>query len=197
MGDYFERIVDVEVSADEAGATAARLVEWMLSCGLLSAETSGDGVYSLNVDQGYLPGPQWRRIAQEWGDDWRPGPVAVVVGREDHHGGQGEIEPESATCPSCGATTVIIDYPQRWEADPEVWRPFGAAIDQWKQTGTGLAGCGRCGMASPVTEWRWPSGFALGALAFDFWGWPPLTDDFVAEFAARLGHRVEHHSGKF
>ncbi|BDT88516.1 hypothetical protein IU485_08010 [Nocardia cyriacigeorgica] len=197
MGDYFERIVDLEVDADDAAATATRMVDWLVSRGLLAREMSGDGMYSLNVDAGYLPGPHWQQITQEWGEDWQPGPVAVIVGREAHHGGQGAIEPESAGCPSCGAVTVIIDYPQRFEPDPEVWRPFGEAIQQWKRTGAGTVACRRCQASSPITEWRWPSGFALGALAFDFWGWPPLTDAFVAEFAARLGHRVAHHTGKF
>ncbi|MFE3262204.1 hypothetical protein ACFXPS_43375 [Nocardia sp. NPDC059091] len=42
-----------------------------------------------------------------------------------------------------------------------------------------------------------PDNFALGTLAFDFWSWPPLTEDFITEFSARIGHRIEHHTGKF
>ncbi len=197
MGDFFERIIDIEVSAAEAEALAARMLDWMIAERLLTREMSGEAMYSLGVDEGYVPGPDWMRITQEWGDDWIPGPVAVIIGRDDHHGGQGEIEPESAECPRCHARTVIIDYPHRWEADPEIWQPFADGIDAWKQTGTGTAACTSCGDLVSVTEWEWPSGFALGALAFDFWGWPPLTDSFVTEFAAQLGHRIEHHTGKF
>jgi len=197
VGDYFERIIDVEVAADDAGALAEQTVDWMVSRGWLLRETSRDTMYSLQVDEGYRPGPEWSRITQEWGADWMPGPVAVIVGRYPHFAGQGAIEPSAADCPHCRATTVIIDYPQRWEADKAVWQPFADAIDAWRDTGAGAVTCVSCGTASPVTDWEWADEFALGALAFDFWGWPPLTDEFVAELGARLGHRIGHHTGKF
>lgn len=197
MGDFFERIVDLEVTAEQAAALGARMVDWMIARRLLTREMSGEGMYSLGVGKGYVAGPDWQRVTGEWGADWIPGPVAVLVGRDDHHGGQGEIEPESARCPRCHATTTIIDYPQQWVADPEVWRPFHDGIEAWKQTGSGSVTCTGCGEAAGVTEWGWPSGFALGALAFDFWGWPPLTEKFVTEFRTQLGHQIEHHTGKF
>ncbi|UGT42862.1 hypothetical protein LTV02_05525 [Nocardia yamanashiensis] len=197
MGDYFERIVDIEVSAEDAGSLGADVVEWMVSRRWLLRETSRDAMYSLYADAGYLPGPDWGRITSEWGDDWIPGPVAVVVGRHAHFPGQGGIEPAYAACPRCRTTTVIIDYPNRWEADPVVWQPFSHAIDGWERTGGGAAICASCGVSSPVTDWQWADDFALGALAFDFWGWPPLREEFIAELTARLRHRIVHHTGKF
>ncbi|MBC7299677.1 MAG: hypothetical protein H5T78_01855 [Nocardia sp.] len=197
MGDFFERIVDLDVDAADAGAVAERMVDWMVSRGWLLRETSGDAMYSLQVDEGYVAGPEWARIAENWGEDWIPAPVAVIVGRYAHYSGQGAIGPAEAICPRCRATTVIIDYPQAFEADPAVWQPFSEAIDAWERTGAGEAHCPSCKAGSPITDWRWDDGFGLGALAFDFWGWPPLTDEFIAEFTAQLGHRVEHHAGKF
>ncbi|MFE3317457.1 hypothetical protein [Nocardia sp. NPDC059195] len=197
MGDFFERIVDLEVSAADAGALAERMVDWMVGRGWLLRETSGAAMYSLQVDEGYVAGPEWAEIAQNWGGDWTPAPVAVIVGRNAHYSGQGEIEPAAAMCPQCQARTVIIDYPQVWEADPAVWQPFSNAIDSWKETGEGAATCATCTTTGPITSWQWADDFALGALAFDFWGWPPLTDEFVTEFTAQLGHRTEHHMGKF
>ncbi|MGW1886955.1 hypothetical protein [Streptomyces sp. NPDC001970] len=61
----------------------------------------------------------------------------------------------------------------------------------------GSAACSSCGEPVPVAEWQWASGFALGAFAFDFWGWPPLTDAFVEEFTMHLGHPTEQQTGKF
>ncbi|WP_067861160.1 hypothetical protein [Nocardia shimofusensis] len=197
MGDYFERIVDVEVGADGAGALAEQMIDWMVSRGRLSRETSRERMYSLQVDEGYVPGPEWAQITQRWGEDWMPGPVAVIVGRFAHYPGQGEVEPSAAHCPHCRTATVIIDYPQRWKADAAVWQPFSDAIHAWQNTGAGAATCAACATTSPITSWQWADDFALGALAFDFWGWPPLTDDFVTEFGARLGHRIVHHTGKF
>ncbi|MFD6272032.1 hypothetical protein [Nocardia asteroides] len=197
VGDYFERIVDVEVTADEAAALAERVVDRLVARGVLVRETSRAGVYSLQVDEGYVAGADWGRVAQDWGADWQPGPVAVIVGRHPHHPGQGAIPPSAADCPHCDVTTVIIDYPQQWEPDPAVWQPFSDAIDDWQETGAGAVTCATCGTASPVTTWGWADDFALGALAFDFWGWPPLAGEFVTELADLLGHRVTHHTGKF
>ncbi|POX57241.1 hypothetical protein C3489_00525 [Streptomyces sp. Ru71] len=198
MGDYYERIVDVEVGGEEAGPLAERMVDWMVREGLITRETSAEGVYSLYADEGYLPGPNWPRAVADASDpDWLPGPVAVVVGRHHHVGGQGADEAEYADCPRCGTRTVFIDYPERFEADEEVWGPFREAIAAWEEQGEGSAPCPACGASVPVTEWRWESGFAVGALAFDFWGWPPLAAGFVAEFGRRLGHRTVDHMGKF
>ncbi|MEV8566818.1 hypothetical protein AB0436_14840 [Streptomyces sp. NPDC051322] len=198
MGDYFERIVDLEVTGEEAGPLAERTVDWMVAEGLITREMSGDAMYSLTVDKGYLPGPDWRRAVANSSDPSRiPGPVAVIVGRDYHVGGQGEDVADFATCPRCDARTVIIDYPEEFEADEEAWQPFGDGIAAWKETGNGSAVCSACGAAVPVAEWQFGSGFDLGALAFDFWGWPPLGVGFCGEFGKRLGYRTEEQTGKF
>lgn len=195
MGDHFQRIVDVEVSAEEAGPLAERMVDWLVAEGVLTREKSADGVYSPTVDEGYVPGPSWAQAVSDPG--WEPGPVAVAVGRDYHVGGQGMDEAEYADCPRCRTRTVVIDYPEEFEADPEVWEPFETAIAAWKETGEGDAPCAACGAQVPVTAWQWEPGFALGALAFDFWGWPPLSPDFLQTFATRLEHRTSAHVGKF
>ncbi|MGW2213451.1 hypothetical protein ACWCSD_00560 [Nonomuraea sp. NPDC001684] len=198
MGDYFERIVDVEVTGQEAESLAERVVDWMVAEGLITRERSRDGMYSLQVDDGYEPGPNWQRAVADSSDpSWIPGPVAVIVGRDHHVGGQGMSEADSATCPRCDATTVIIDYPNAWEADQAAWQPFSDGIDTWKETGEGSVICSSCGASVPVTEWQFGSGFDLGALAFDFWGWPPLSVSFHTELSKQLGHRIEVQSGKF
>jgi hypothetical protein len=48
-----------------------------------------------------------------------------------------------------------------------------------------------------VTEWQWDLNFVVGALAFDFWGWPPLSVSFCVEFSRQLRHRTEEQTGKF
>lgn len=198
MGDFFERIVDVEVTGDEAGPLAERMVGWMVAEGLITREMSSDGMYSLTVDEGYLPGPNWERAVADSSDpSWIPGPVAVIVGRDYHVGGQGEDTADSATCPRCDTRTVVIAYPEELEADEEAWQPFRDGIAAWKETGEGSVVCSGCEASVPVTDWQFGSGFDLGALAFDFWGWPPLGVNFRAEFGKRLGHRTEEQMGKF
>ncbi|MFE4450060.1 hypothetical protein [Streptomyces sp. NPDC056796] len=198
MGDFFERVVDLEVTGEEAGPLAARMVDWMVAEGVITRETTGDAVYSLPVDVGHVPGPGWARAVADASDpSWIPGPVAVLVGRDQHVGGQGEYAADAVTCPRCSARTVVIDHPERFTADDEVWQPFNDGIQAWKETGRGEVPCPACGVHVPVTEWDFGLGFDLGALAFDFWGWPPLSLRFLAEFRARLGHRTEEQYGKF
>ncbi|MGW7044748.1 hypothetical protein ACWGDT_18940 [Streptomyces avermitilis] len=198
MGDYFERIVDVEVTGEEARPLAERMVGWMVAEGLITRELSSDGVYSLTVDEGYVPGPHWARAVADSSDpEWLPGPVAVIVGRDYHVGGQGADEAEYAVCPRCQTRTVIINYPEEFEANEEVWQPFKDGIAAWKETGEGRAPCSTCGASVPVAQWQWESNFAVGALAFDFWGWPPLSAGFCATFSRQLGHRTAEHMGKF
>ncbi|MEV0977602.1 hypothetical protein [Streptomyces sp. NPDC049915] len=150
------------------------------------------------MDKGNVPGPRWARAVADASDPtWLPEPVAVVVGRHQHVGGQGQDEAAYAVCPRCRTRTVVIDHPQRWEADEAIWRPFREGIAAWEETGEGTAPCSACGARVPVTAWQWEDGFALGALAFEFWGWPPLAPDFLDRFGRQLGHRIAHHMGKF
>lgn len=195
MGDFFERIVDVDVAAEEAEAFAARTIDWLVADGLLLPHTTTEGVFSLGAHEGHLPGPHWARITEN--DLWEPGPVAVLTGRGHHVGGQGTDEPEWVACPRCRRKTTVIDYPERCAPDERVWAPFRAAVADWEQTGSGSAPCPACGALVPVTEWEFDSSYALGALAFDFWNWPQLTEEFHAEFARRLGHRTVTQPGKF
>lgn len=198
MGDFYERIVDVEVTVEEAGPLAERMVAWMVTEGLITREQSGDGVYSLIVDEGYVPGPNWARAVADSSDlSWLPGPVAVIVGRDHHVGGQGTDEAEYAVCPRCETKTVIIDYPEEFEANEEVWQPFKDGVAAWQNTGEGSAPCSTCGASVSVTEWQWEPNFAVGALAFDFWGWPPLSTTFCMAFGRQLGHRTTEQMGKF
>ncbi|MFI9001063.1 hypothetical protein [Streptomyces sp. NPDC053541] len=196
MGDYFERVVDVEATDGEAAELAARALDWLVAEGVVTRERDREGMYSPHADEGYAAGPHWTRAVQ--GDPgWGPGPLAVITGRHHYAGGQGEDEPAYAVCPECAVRTTVIGYPESFVADEEVWAPFRAAVEAWERTGTGDAACPACGTASPVTRWEWCDSYALGTLCFEFWGWPPLADAFVEDLTARLGHRTARHMGKF
>ncbi|MDI3405925.1 hypothetical protein [Streptomyces cavernicola] len=197
MGDYYERIVDVEATLEEAGRLAERMVDWLVSEGVITRELSDDGVFSHPVTEGYVRGPNWARaVADSSNPDWLPRPVAVVVGRDYHVAGQGADEAQYAVCPRCQAKTVVINYPYEFERDDKVWQPFKDGIAAWKKTGEGSAPCPACGESAPITEWQWAPGFALGALAFDFWDWPELSDEFCTAFSEQLGHGIAQLGGK-
>ncbi|MET9914843.1 hypothetical protein ABZZ74_50670 [Streptomyces sp. NPDC006476] len=98
---------------------------------------------------------------------------------------------------SSKSRTVIINSPKVFEADEGVGKPFRDGIASWKETGEGRVPCSACGASVSVTEWRWDSNFAVGALAFDFWGWPPLSVSFCEMLSRQLGHCTVQHMGKF
>ncbi|MCX2184161.1 hypothetical protein KV205_27050 [Streptomyces sp. SKN60] len=196
MGDYFERVVDIEATAEEAGPLAARVLDWLVAEGILTREPDREGMYSRYADEGFAAGPEWARALQTE-PGWGPGPVAVITGRHHFVGGQGEDDAEYAVCPRCAARTTFIDYPNSFEADERTWAPFRSAVEAWEAGGTGEATCPACATPSPVTDWRWGDPYALGTVCFEFWGWPPLSDAFVADLTARLGHRTAQHMGKF
>ncbi|MFE1912626.1 hypothetical protein [Streptomyces anandii] len=198
MGDFFERVVDVEVTAEAAGPLAERIIHWLVSEDVITRELSREGVYSPGADSGYVPGREWRRAVADPSDAaWMAGPVAVMVGRDAYVAGQGSDEAEEAVCPRCSHTVVVIDWPDNPEPDEEAWRPFRDALAVWRRTGEASVHCPGCGAAVPVTEWDYGPGFALGALAFDFWDWPPLAEEFRSELRRRLGHRTQEQIGKF
>ncbi|MEV6330127.1 hypothetical protein [Streptomyces sp. NPDC051909] len=196
MGDYFERIVDIDATAEEAGPLADRVVDWLVAEGVITRAPDSTGMYSRYADEGYAPGPQWTRAIQA--DLGRPpGALAVITGRHHFVGGQGEDDAEYAVCPRCATRTTFIDYPNSIEADEPAWAPFRSAVEAWETTGTGEATCPACATPSPITDWEWGDPYVLGTVCFEFWGWPPLSDAFVVDLTARLGHRTAQHMGKF
>ncbi len=193
MGDFFERIVDIEVEQDDAGPLARELVDWLVGEGVVTRELTRDGVYSMQAEHGHVPGPNWAAAVD--GPGWEPGPVAVIVGRSSYCGGQGFAEAGYAECPHCDTRVTIFDYPQL-EPDYVAWQPFSRAIEEWEQSGTAVVHCTTCNRDVALRDWEWDDGFALGSLALDFWGWSPLSDDFVERIRRRLGHRINRHMGK-
>ncbi|MFJ3711916.1 hypothetical protein OG204_06110 [Streptomyces sp. NBC_01387] len=199
MGDHFQTVIDVEATQEEAERLAPRLVDWLVEQGIVTRELTRDGMYSMGTDVGHLPGPHWARAVSDASDEPdAPGPVAVIVGRNQYCGGQGASEAVSAVCPRCAREIRFIDYQSLVHAvDEDAWRPFCQGIEAWRATGHAGVSCPSCVKPIPMTEWLWAPGFALGSLAVDFWNWPRLSREFVAEAERQTGHRIEELTGKF
>jgi ribosomal protein S27AE len=75
-----------------------------------------------------------------------------MAGRDYYVEGQGTDEADHAICPRCTVRTVITDYPESFEPDKEVWRPFRDAVAASKETGAGSVTCPVCGVSVQVTE---------------------------------------------
>ncbi|MGV9891322.1 hypothetical protein [Streptomyces sp. NPDC003395] len=92
MGVYYERIVDVEATAEEAGPLAERMVDWMVAEGVITRRMSGELVYSHHADQGYAV--------------WKPFRDAITAWEETGEG--------HAPCTACRAVVPV----SAWQWDP-------------------------------------------------------------------------------
>ena len=192
MGDYFQTIVDLDASPEEAAAYADRGLAWLLSEGLVLPDRT-DCV--LGAPLGHPPGPNWAGVCGPEDASWEPGGgLDVQVGRTVFSAGQGE--PEAVTCPRCEATTRLIT--DTWQSDDEAWEPFGAALRTWDEEGEADVVCPACAAPVPLPEYRWADDFfAFAHLGFEFWNWPHFSDEFLTRFADVFeGHRTVRVWGK-
>ncbi|WP_031465118.1 hypothetical protein [Sciscionella sediminilitoris] len=184
MGDYFETIVDVEASAEQAPELAERLLDWFLAEGIV-VRGAADGHFG----ESYPIGPNSGRAAPE--EPWAHGGLELTTGRSVFHShDEGPLE---VSCPRCAETVTL--WPKAGESSAE-WDSIEKVISAWYEQGTGTWPCRGCARPLGLNEWRWRPAWGFGYLGFAFWNVPPLREEFVAEVSRRLGHRVVCPSGK-
>ncbi len=195
MGDYFQTIVDTEISSADAAPMAARIVEWLVAEGVVGPDRTEPVIGS---GPAYPPGPRHRAVVDSsgWSEPWEAGGLEVVTTRAVFDAGQ-YAEASGADCPHCGRTTELRDE-ETWDEIPGAWDPFAAAEQAWLADGDAPVRCTHCRAESPLTDWTgMDDAFAYGSLGFTFWGWPDLTPRFLAEFGRRLDrHRTVCIRGK-
>ncbi|MFD0420581.1 hypothetical protein [Streptomyces parvus] len=194
MGDYFQTVVDRDVTEADAAPLAARVVAWLVAEGVIGPDRTEP---VLGRDPGFPPGPRIREVVDSsgWGEPWQGGGLDVAVTRTVFDAGQ-YADPSSARCPRCERDVEFQD--RALQEIPGAWDPFSEAIEDWEAGVEALVRCAHCDASSPLVDWTGMEHcFAFGALGFTFWGWPDLTPAFLAEFDRRLdGHRTVLVSGK-
>ena len=183
--------MDQRTSAEAAEGVAARMLAWLQAEGIIGPpETVGDihrrwiasiggaDDPALTGDSRivYRPGPAYRRACL----DDRPSSLVfnwleVKIGRRIFDAGELGL---GIHCPSCGA--------EQTEGSGD----WSEAFSAWHRDGTGdTLACHACGLAAPLTGYRFEPAWGFGCLGFAFANWwlDPL---FVAAFARRLGHDV-------
>ncbi|GAB3889522.1 hypothetical protein GCM10029964_059340 [Kibdelosporangium lantanae] len=174
MGDHFQRIVDVEATEAQAPGLAAVVVEWLVDRGVVRAE-----VTDCALGDGHAPGPEYAVAVTEPDPglvDLRTNGLEVAVGRQVFF--SADVS-QWIACPHCA-----VDF----DSDE--------AIRTWYLHGTDTHPCPVCGRLVALNDWRWEPPWGFGCLGFTFWNWSPLRDDFVADVAGLLGHRVVRPYGK-
>lgn len=188
MSSWNEAIIDQEVkSAEDARQLAGSILTWLIEEQIIE-DRQCDGC--LLEGACYPPGPRFMQACGGSDDDASNGNYAqfsqmatnglyVVTTRSAVCNMQGRFGP--VACPECAAPTPLDD----------LWRAGGRWIEQ---TGDAMT-CGSCGRASILPRWSHPDiGFV--ALAFEFWNWPPLSEEFISAISSRLGHSVTTITGK-
>ncbi|GLX02971.1 hypothetical protein [Microtetraspora sp. NBRC 16547] len=197
MGDWFQTIVDVQASPQEAETLAADVRDWLISSGIVSAERTD---CTLGSDLGYPPGPRADEMvdASGWSVPWqdvRINGLDIITCRTAFDAGQGD--PIAVTCPHCSVEIELVD--EDFELIEEAWEPFSGVVHGWDEGRDVIIPCPACTRLVEPTSWKWADDyFAFGHLGFTFWNWAPLRAEFVAEFTRHLaGHRIALFSGKF
>jgi hypothetical protein len=194
MGDNFQIIADVEATEAEAPPLAESVVTWLAENAIIAA-TPADCV--LGSGPGYSPGPGYTTAVSELDVmflELRTNGVEVLTTKTIFFPVQGELGP--AECPHCRQVMVLED-PGTGEATTH-WEQFSDALDQWWAGGPGEVACPHCTQRVSLNDWQWVGGWpiAAGFLGFTFWNWPPLSEEFIAQMATRLGHQVVVTKGK-
>jgi hypothetical protein len=187
MGDSYRVIVDPVATLTEAPILAAKVMEYMISRGIISPERR-DCV--LSKDQGYPPGNNVGEALAQWTPEYTPGvPVPLDQIGDTVRGCvvNGVIEVVGRTvffnfvdlvrCPLCQADNVHGEW--------------GDAVSRWnKGDDLALLKCICCNEKSPLTEWTFDPPWAFGNLGFEFWNWGPMKRSFVDKVSELLGHKV-------
>lgn len=185
MGDWFETVVDPEVSLDEAQALADRVTEDFIAKRLVRAELT-DCTFGA---AGHAPDTGVFSYVQETDEhllSLGTNGFSVVVGRRVH------VPPsvEQVICPECRA------------ASRELGRlGWSDAVGEWYEGREGLLVCCACRAPSSVALWGHEPACGFGNLAFTFWNWPPFEPEYWTESPFEMirtltGHRCVLVSGK-
>jgi hypothetical protein len=193
VGDYFQNVVDVDASDEEAGRLGERLLRWLIESGIVVG-TPSDNVFG--AERGYGPGPRYTAAVTSPGDGLvtlSTNGLEVIDQRCIYDSGQWGVGP--VVCPWCGQRDVLED-PVTYRMSDR-WQDLSAAFNRWLHGGDGELACLHCRRVVGLKEWRWEDpAYAFGSLGVQIWNWPPLTDAFVADVARVLGHRVVVNGGK-
>ncbi|OHV01748.1 hypothetical protein [Mycobacterium talmoniae] len=193
MGDWFQRVVDVQTSGADAEVQAARLRSWLIAERIIEPVLT-DCV--LGEPRGHPPGADFATaLADGFTDEnlaltrtlWTNG-MDISTGRQVYW----VAEPVGPlTCPHCGHLEEM-DHPQsRWNG------AFNDAFTAWLAGGDGRVPCVSCNALVALNDWDWgPYPWAFGELGITMWNWPPIAAEFVARVGDLLGDRVVYNCGK-
>ena len=188
MSEWFQTIVDIDATEAQAPALAAATLGWLVKENIVQ-EVETDCVLA---GVGHAPGRDYASIVtvpDPHLHTLRTNGLRVITERTVFW----SMGIEQITCPHCASVTrFTIDH----GGPDENWEEVSKIIGIWYDTGDAAHSCPSCRRLVLLNDWRWQPEWGFGYLGFQFWNWPPITDDFVATLSSRLGHRTVRPSGK-
>jgi hypothetical protein len=170
MSDYFQMLVDADVSLEDAGFVADAVIGELRSHGLIKGQLTYDDLGPDSGPEGYRPGPATPNLYKQGREKyqfWKVRPRVVEVRIERSFNLWFALVCEGYACPLCGA--------QFDDGDKLVEPPIVEALGEWmEQSGPALVNCPWCGGTAEITRWHSDPPFGFGNLAFVFWNWPEL-----------------------
>jgi hypothetical protein len=195
MGTYFEMLVDVEATVEEAEAVSLAVLGRFRELGLITGEANDECALG---EQGYPPGPAVADLYKVQKGEFRfwessLSGVAPRMGRNFNPWALGPVH-HGFKCPKCAVESDLFS-----DTFGDI---IGNAIGEWwDQSGPGLVVCPRCGKALSITEWQCLPPLGFGNLSFVFWQWPPLDSpswalDIAGVFGGISGHTIVRTYGR-
>ena len=184
MGDWYQVIVDREVSETAAASSAASVREWLIEEGIID-KIIEDCV--LGSDTGHPPGPNFMRAVDGEDDSYflglRTNGLEIITERTLYSSFDGNIE---LVCDGCS---------ERFDPPEEYFKAVGKWLNR-ETPGLLACACPGCGTTRAITEWQHDPPVLYAYLGLRFWNWPLLKDSFVVDVSNRLTHSVALVAGK-
>jgi hypothetical protein len=177
VSDSAQVVVDLDVGGQDAAVVAASIFMWLAEARIIESELTDCGLSG----GAYRPAPNVGAVLAPNANDGgtfmrlRTNGLLIRVGRNVHDAGTNGVE---LHCEACGRDFIPEDS-------------YFRAVSAWS-SGNDHArfACSNCGDDKPLNEWRGPYPWGFGNLAFEFWNWPPLSEEFLAGMNRQLGHRT-------
>jgi hypothetical protein len=193
MSDHRYTLAVPAPRQEELDELHQRILDWLVAEGIVERELT-DCILSMR-SHGHRPAPRFMTASSAPEDpecnnccyakfiQMKVNGLQIIKGRHVSVAGGSY---DCAICPGCGTERPVFD--ERWNAACTVWI-------EWQ--GAGDLECERCRVSHGLAEWRHRDTIGFGALTFNFWNWPPLSDEFRDEMARRLGHEVHLVHGRY
>jgi hypothetical protein len=171
MSDSSISIVCKKSRYPNSQAKAQEILEWLIANDIVDLVPSD---CALGSESGHAVSKGARSVVVEpkylsFGPEQING-VSIIAERTIFNTGQNGIE--ELTCPNC-----------KNDISQEDWDFF----DPWASGETDDLTCPSCGRANEIHDYAFKPEWGFSNLGFEFWNWPPFTDQFIKDFKLRLG----------